>query len=182
MLPGLIVRVTGDVDAEVIAPAAVSLARGAATTLSLWTANLGKDAWGVKGKHEGRDPRAWTSGTSARMVGQWVALGGLDDPTQAAAAVAASVTPAALPVALKAGKPVLVGLPLFVPSVPGEYLLVLDILTPDHGSIVANGVEPTIIHVTVTEPVLPAASAPRRPTDPTTTDPATASDPATAQP
>ena len=31
----------------------------------------------------------------------------------------------------------------------GEYLLLLDVVTPEHGSLVASGVEPTIIRVSV---------------------------------
>jgi hypothetical protein len=41
---------------------------------------------------------------------------------------------------------------IFAPSAPGEYLLVLDILTPEVGSLSAQGVDPTIIRVRVSAP------------------------------
>ena len=40
-------------------------------------------------------------------------------------------------------------LALSVPASPGEYLLVLDVVTPEHGSLIAAGVEPTIVRVAV---------------------------------
>jgi hypothetical protein len=44
--------------------------------------------------------------------------------------------------------------------VPGEYLLVLDIVTPDQGSVAASGAEPTLIrvHVTAKSAEAPAAT------------------------
>ena len=51
-------------------------------------------------------------------------------------------------------------LDLVAPTVAGEYLLLLDIVTPDDGSIVAAGVEPTIIRVTVKKPAADVAPAP----------------------
>ena len=61
-------------------------------------------------------------------------------------------------------------LALFAPSVAGEYLLILDIVTPEAGSLAAQGVEPTIIRVTVGEQRGPgrqpggdASRDPRRP-------------------
>ena len=40
-------------------------------------------------------------------------------------------------------------LAISVPAAPGDYLLVLDVITPDHGSLIAAGVEPTIVRVAV---------------------------------
>ena len=57
-----------------------------------------------------------------------------------------------LPAGLEPGAVVDAPLDLVAPTVPGEYLLLLDVMTPDHGSIVATGVEPTIIRVTVAAP------------------------------
>ena len=38
---------------------------------------------------------------------------------------------------------------LDVPTVPGDYLLILDVVTPEQGSLAAAGVEPTIVRVKV---------------------------------
>ena len=45
---------------------------------------------------------------------------------------------------------------------PGDYLLVLDIVTPDRGSLAAAGIAPTIvrIHVVAAEPTRVPASNP----------------------
>ena len=40
-------------------------------------------------------------------------------------------------------------LELRAPVAPGDYLLMLDIVTPEHGSLVASGADPTIVRVTV---------------------------------
>jgi hypothetical protein len=65
------------------------------------------------------------------------------------------------------GKLVSADLPVFAPWAPGDYLLVLDIETPDDGSIVAAGVAPTVIRVKVVpEPVATPAPAEVVPTGP----------------
>jgi hypothetical protein len=81
-----------------------------------------------------------------------VALGGVDDPVQQAAAAAAAVTPVVLPAGVVPRAVVKTELLVFAPSAPGDYLLVLDILTPEVGSLSAQGVDPTIIRVHVTAP------------------------------
>ena len=40
-------------------------------------------------------------------------------------------------------------LDLVAPTAPGQYLLLLDIVTPERGSLVAAGADPTMIRVTV---------------------------------
>ena len=42
-----------------------------------------------------------------------------------------------------------------MPSAPGDYLLVLDIVTPDRGSLAAAGIDPTIIRIHVVAPAPP---------------------------
>jgi hypothetical protein len=46
-------------------------------------------------------------------------------------------------------------LTLAAPTAPGQYLLLLDVVTPDHGSLVATGVDPTLVRIMVV-----AATAP----------------------
>jgi hypothetical protein len=147
MVPVLIVRVSGDLDAQIVAPAALELTTTERSTIDLWVANLGRRAWG----HEGIRARdRLTPATFARVVGRWVALG--DAEGTAAAAGAASADPAALPVGMAPRDVVSAGLGVVAPTVPGEYLLMLDVVTPDDGSLVANGLEPTIVRVTVSAP------------------------------
>ena len=56
---------------------------------------------------------------------------------------------AALPIGLAPGGSADAVLGLTVPTVPGDYLLFLDIVTPEHGSLVASGADPTLVRVTV---------------------------------
>ena len=169
MVPTLIVRVTGAHDAGVVAPAVIETTPGASSSVTVWVANLGKDAWGRTAKRIQRSKDGELrqtdlgAATHARLVGTWVALGGLDDPAQQAAAAAAAVTPAELPAGMAPRAVVKSALTVFAPSTAGDYLLVLDILTPEVGSLSAQGVEPTLIRVHVgdasTAQPTPAASA-----------------------
>jgi hypothetical protein len=147
MVPVLIVRVSGDLDAEIVAPATTEFVASTRGTVDLWVANLGRKAWG----HEGIRARdRVTPATFARVVARWVAL---DEGERAAdAAGRATANAAALPVALAPGDVVPAALGVVAPSVPGAYLLVLDIVTPEDGSLVASGLEPTIVRVTVVAP------------------------------
>lgn len=155
MVPTLIVRVTGDHDAGVIAPRQVDMTPGQADKLSIWIANLGKADWGKKAAPISRssDTHMRQSdldhATHARLTGTWLALGGIDDPTQQAAAAAAAVSAVELPAGLAPRAAVKAELVLFAPSAPGDYLLILDILTPEVGSLSAQGVDPTVIRVHV---------------------------------
>lgn len=148
LLPSLIVRVTGQLDAQIVAPAQADVAPGAATSIPLWVANLGRNAWGHKAIKADQDVDGSAPASAAEVIGQWVALG-TNEPDQVAAAAATSAAGAPLPPGLKPGALVPVDLELSAPNVAGDYLLVLDIVTPADGSIVADGVEPTIIRVRV---------------------------------
>lgn len=148
LFPPLLVRVTGELDAQVVAPARLEVARGTETTLDLWVANLGTGAWGHGAISTTLDPEGAAPAAQAEVVGQWVALGG--DADAIASAGAANVKSATLPAGLEAGVVVPQAVELAVPTVPGEYLVFLDIQVPGKGSLVANGLEPTVIRVTVT--------------------------------
>ncbi len=152
LLPTLIVRVTGDLDALISGPALVDLAPGEGARVPLWIANTGTVTWGHAAFTDPISPDGTVSDVAARVTGQWLALGAADDPARrdaATAAAAASVTPAALPPGFAPGAGVATDLQLFAPTLPGAYLLLLDVVTPEHGSLVANGVEPTIVRVDV---------------------------------
>jgi hypothetical protein len=148
LFPPLLVRVTGELDARVVAPARLELARGSQSTLDLWVANLGTGPWGHGAIATTLDPDGGAPAARAQVVGQWVALGG--DPDAVASAGAANVTGVRLPAGLEPGAVVPAAIELAVPTVPGDYLVLLDIEIPSEGSLVANGLEPTIIRVTVT--------------------------------
>ena len=54
-----------------------------------------------------------------------------------------------LPAGFESGAATAANLKVFAPSAPGDYLLILEVITPEAGSLTAKGVEPTIIRVTV---------------------------------
>ena len=143
---------------------------GEATSLPLWVTNLGREAWGQKAVPGTKtiDSRRLVGGspaTRARIVGSWVSLGGIDDPAQLDAAAAASVTPTSLPPAFAPRAVTKAGLVMFAPSTAGDYLLVIDIVTPEVGSLAAQGVEPVTVRVHVApKPVEPSPSPTVQPT------------------
>lgn len=162
-LPALIFRVTGDLDAGFDAPAWLDLTPGATVDLSVPVANLGRHTWGHVAFDDPRDPEGSVPAEAARMTGTWIALGPLVDPAQEDAADAASVTSAELPAGFDTGSVATPKLRLFAPTVPGDYLLILDILTPEAGSLTARGMEPPIIRVTIrstSEPAVAPSEAP----------------------
>jgi hypothetical protein len=164
-VPSLIFRVTGDLDAGFDAPTWLDIAPGATVDLSVPVANLGRHTWGHLAFDDPRDPEGNVPGAAARMTGTWVALGPLEDPAQVDAANAASVTSAVLPEGFDTGSVATPSLRLFAPSVPGDYLLILDILTPEAGSLTARGVEPPIIRVTVRASAAPAVAPAETPSE-----------------
>jgi hypothetical protein len=133
----------------------------------VWVANLGKAAWGSKAMPVKRPTNGGISdpdpdpATYARVIGTWLAPEGIDDPALANAAAAAAVTPFQLPAGMAPRAVEKVSLLVFAPSTPGDYLLVLDILTPEVGALSAQGVDPTIIRVHVAVPT--AAATPLGP-------------------
>ena len=175
-VPSLIVRVTGDLDAGIDAPDRLDLAPGATTDLSVWVANVGKATWGHKAFEDPRDPEGTVKAEAAHVTGTWIALGAVDDPDQLAAADAASVASAALPAGFTARSVADLKLRLFAPSVAGEYLLLLDIVTPEAGSLTFRGIEPTIVRVTVGATDSPAAAPASSEATPTATEATPAAD------
>ncbi len=150
MLPGLIVRVTGDFDGAVLADPTATLTAGSSVALPVRVENLGTVSWGMPGVVVS-DPAAADDAVPtqpAQVVAQWV-------PLSAGAALPADASAeghADLPIGLKGGATVDASIDLTVPTAPGSYLLLLDVVTPDRGSLTASGWQPTLIRVTVTAP------------------------------
>ena len=139
----LLVRVVGDHDARVLATTATTLEAGTDVPLQVRVANLGKAAWGQAAVVDHGRPGGKIPATAAQLVGHWVALGVA--PAEAApATVVTTLAPAVEP-----GRTVDAELALDVPTEPGEYLLMLDVVTPEMGSLAALGVQPAIVRVTV---------------------------------
>jgi hypothetical protein len=57
-----------------------------------------------------------------------------------------------MPIGIASGNKADAILGLTAPSTPGDYLLVLDVVTPERGSLVASGADPTLVRITVVAP------------------------------
>ncbi len=62
------------------------------------------------------------------------------------------MTETTLPQGLAPGTTVDTAVALSVPETPGVHVLVLDIVTPEAGSLMAAGFDPTLVRITVVAP------------------------------
>jgi hypothetical protein len=152
LIPALVVRVTGDlwaiygVQPELVAPA------GASVRLAVRVENAGSSAWGVQPLDNLVD--TVPAGPAPQLVARWQPLG-LPDPSGESRGGTASV-----PAYIGPGGSAVLELGLTAPATPGAYLLILDVVTADHGSLAALGVSPGLVRVVVTgsEAAPPSAS------------------------
>ena len=146
MIPSLIVRITGDFDGDIQAVATADLTAGAVVDVGVRVRNLGIADWGQEAIKPTSNLSGWTPAKIAQLTGRWIPLAGgaVMPETEAEQIVSAD-----LPVGLKPGKTFDATLGLMAPKAPGSYLLLLDVITPDGGSLVASGANPTLIRVTV---------------------------------
>ena len=147
MIPSLNVRVTGDYDTAIDVVPATQLTARQEALLGIRVTNIGKLAWGhgAVNTPSGRNVPA----QAATVVGRWLPLStgaALDaDPTT-------QETDASLPIGFASGQKADAILGVTAPSTPGDYLLLLDVVTPEHGSLVASGADPTLVRITVVAP------------------------------
>jgi hypothetical protein len=122
----------------------------------VWVTNLGRGAWGVGPGDRRRGLEGGQPAVVPRVVGQWLAVGARDDGHRAAVTAAAAATAVGLLRAgHEAGSTERIEIAMIVPVVAGEYLLVLDIVTPGGGSLIAGGVDPVVVRMTVSAPESP---------------------------
>ena len=133
-----VVRVTGELDGALAVAPSATFAAGTTVQLPVGAVNLGTSPWGQAAT--GADPAS-----AASVIGHWVALDLL------ASGVPPDVSTDLAP-GLAPNKPAETALPLAVPDSPGDYLLLLDIVTPERGSLAAAGIDPTIIRIHVVAP------------------------------
>ena len=137
------VRITGDFDGAITVVPTADLKAGTEAALGVRVKNLGKSAWG---HGQLKTPSGEVPATPANVVARWVPLSAgaalQDDP-------AAQVASADLPIALASGKSSDEWLYLTTPDAAGSYLLILDVIDPYAGSLVASGAAPTLVRVTV---------------------------------
>ncbi len=145
LMPALIVRVTGPVSARYNAPAAVEAALGREFMFRVGVTNFGAAAWGKAAVAHPVSKAENEPARKATLVARWVNLSGQPGDAIADASVS-------LPAGLGPGKSAVVKLKLNAPRTPGEYLLLLDVVTPETGSLAIAGVSPGLVRITVVKP------------------------------
>lgn len=151
MLIPLIVHVTGPVAVAIGAPVALTLEASATVPLPLRVANVGSEQWEMvqsDGTQHGKPGRPMV--IPAQLRADWVSFDDMPVPT-----------PLSVPLAGEGSQPgsdEIATLDLAVPTVPGDYLLVIDVWSPAFGALSAQPGRPTLIKVSVTpalgEPVV----------------------------
>ncbi|HEY7131711.1 MAG TPA: hypothetical protein VH440_05635, partial [Candidatus Limnocylindrales bacterium] len=145
LLPALVVRVTGPRTAIYRAPATANAVVGHPLALTVDVANLGNTPWGRAATRPTVGEAELVPASRASLVARWVSLTANLDGTAAGGGTASVI----LPAGLAPGKTASADFTLTAPVVPGEYLVVLDVIDPDVGSLAALGVSPGIVRVSV---------------------------------
>jgi hypothetical protein len=150
LMPALIVRVTGPLTAAYDAPPAVYAAPGAAIQVPVGVTNLGAAAWGAPAVNHRVGDAENEPARRATIVARWVTLG------DAVAGAPAAEGRAILPAGLAPGASSSVVFGLTAPTKAGEYLLIIDVISPRSGSLAGAGVPPGIVRVTISGAAAPA--------------------------
>jgi len=140
LLPGLLIRVSGDVGARYLVAGTARATAGERFELRTAVVNVGATMWGHE-RLEGR-VRESDEELQASLVAHWVSL------TPGVDAVPPGIR-VPLPPAMPFGDTARVTLEGTAPAAPGHYLLVIDVVDPDLGSLAAHGNEPALVRVTV---------------------------------
>jgi hypothetical protein len=145
LLPALVVRVTGPRTAVYRAPTTATAVVGKSLALTVDVANLGNTPWGHAATRPKIGEAELVPASRSTLVARWVSLTANLDGTGAAGGTASTI----LPAGLAPGKTATADFSLTAPPIPGEYLVVLDVIDPDVGSLAALGVPPGIVRVSV---------------------------------
>jgi hypothetical protein len=150
LMPALIVRVTGPLTAVYDVPATAFASPGNSFSIHVGVTNLGADAWGAPGVNRGRGGAESEPAQRATLVARWVSL------ADGSGATTATQATALLPAGLAPGKAADAMFTLTAPNAVGDFLLLVDVITPRDGSLAVAGVPPGIVRVTVSGAVAPA--------------------------
>lgn len=148
MLRPVIVHVGGPFAAAFGAPTALALATAQHATIAVRVMNAGSQVWDAASATPPAESDAllsWlrTSRIPPRLVATWVSTAGIAVPVPESLAIPSAAEP---------GGAAAVVLRLDAPPIPGEYLLLLDVLTPTHGALSTLGNAPALIRVSVDSP------------------------------
>ena len=154
LIPSQLVRVASPLQATYRVKSDVAAPAGVEVALPVTVVNSGSIGWtAALGAASTTPEPGWraTAGT-ARLTAHWVGLGQSDEPVEPASV---SVGP------LKPGQGVAVVVRLVTPRTPGDYALLLDVITPIDGSLTAAGANPGLVRVTVRDPAVESGTPAR---------------------
>jgi hypothetical protein len=142
MVPVLKIRISRPLSVAYGVARDLTIPAGSSLTVPVRVANDGSVAWAVAPVvgEDLVDPLVARSHQPARLVARWLSLG---------PATTEDLPEAITPVRVDPGSQATVQLTLTAPSRAGDYLVVLDIASPLHGSLAATGVAVGQIRVTV---------------------------------
>ena len=147
-VPALVLRVSATTSAAYSFVNDIALSPRETLTFPVLVRNTGSAGWGHdRAAQQVAEPTL----VHPRLTARWIALSPSGSPDGTGATARANVKP---------GKTKIFELALRAPSVPGSYALLLDVVTPDLGSLAARGVEPGFVRVTVVAEAAPAGGAP----------------------
>jgi len=147
LLTPVLVRVGGPVAAAYGAPAAVTMATSEQASISVRVVNAGSEAWDGPSVSPPAGGAAallyWlrTGNAPARLVATWVSVADNAVPDPVSTVLdSANAAP---------GGDAMVDINVVGPAVPGDYLLLVDVISPAHGALSAMGTQPALIRVSV---------------------------------
>ena len=170
LVPALIVRVTGPLWASYAIADTVEATSEAPLVLPIRLANTGSESWSA-GPVDQPDacgtadpapaslsPEVPATGSVQRrpawLVARWIALDRMADGPLPPSDVSGP------PTYLSPGASAVFAFDLVAPSEPGHYLLVIDVVLADRGSLAAHGVPPGLVRVIVApSPFVPSPDA-----------------------
>ncbi|MDP9481920.1 MAG: hypothetical protein M3P84_01710 [Chloroflexota bacterium] len=150
LVPVLTVKVSRPLSVAFGVVSDLTTTAGARLTIPVRLANNGLLAWALAPvvNEELIDPSVARARPPSRLVAHWVPL---------AVGTTSDASDATTPVRVDPGGEATVQLALTAPTTPGDYLVILDISSPLHGSLAASGVAVGQIRVNVAPAVSPAA-------------------------
>ncbi len=140
LIPGVIIRVSGDVGARYLVAKTAKATAGEPFELRTGVANVGATTWGHRRIAD--RVRIAEEALQATLVAQWVSL---TPSTDAMPPLMRLWLPGGMEFGMTA-RGTLTGT---APTAPGDYLLMLDVIDPQLGSLAAHGIEPGLVRVTV---------------------------------
>ena len=159
LLAPVLVRVSGPIAAAFGVASSITAPTGSSTTIAVRVVNAGTGAWDVASSAPpaglADELLSWlrTGRLPAHLVATWVSTAGADVPQPVSVVLDPTVS-------VPGGSATML-IPLVTPAAPGDYLLLLDVVSPAHGTLSALGSQPAMVRVTVGPAATPGpATAP----------------------